>query len=120
MRISDWSSDVFSSDLSQRLRLRQLFDRARVELEGAIGLLAAVDRRLEEAGAQRRQTEDEIAPDDAVFVEVGHQVVLRLNGGDDVAAACFRLRSVPRVDAGQKALEDIEPRPRRAAPRRLP
>src|SRR3546814_20551362 len=45
-------------DLSQRLRLRQLFDRARVELEGAIGLLAAVARRLEEAGAQRRQNED--------------------------------------------------------------
>src|SRR3546814_17344302 len=102
MRISDWSSDVFSSDLSQRLRLRQLFDRARVELEGAIGLLAAVARRLEEAGAQRRQNEVEIAPDDAVFVEVGHLVELRLNGGDDLGAACFRLLMVTRVEESGK------------------
>src|SRR3546814_17601317 len=71
-------------------------------LEGAIGLLAAVARRLEEAGAQRRQNEVEIAPDDAVFVEVGHLVELRLNGGDDLGAACFRLLLVPRVEASEK------------------
>src|SRR3546814_21114655 len=107
MRISDWSSDVFSSDLSQRLRLRQLFDRARVELEGAIGLLAAVARRLEEAGAQRRQNAVEIAPDDAVFVEVGHRVELRLNGGDALGAACFRRLLLPRVEGSEKEIHAI-------------
>src|SRR3546814_5827925 len=82
-------------DLPQRLRLRRLLDRARVALEGAVCFLAAVPRpvqgSLEEVGAQGDEDEFEIAPDDAVLVEVRLLVELRLNGSDDLAAARLRL-----------------------------
>src|SRR3546814_21066584 len=78
-------------DLPQRLRLRQFLDRARVELEGAVCFLAAVPRPiqggLEEVGAQGAEDEVEIAPDDAVLVEVRPLVALRLNGRAALAAA---------------------------------
>src|SRR3546814_14744040 len=52
MRISDWSSDVCSSDL--RVQVVQ-FDR-----DAGIGLLEAGDQRAERLGAQRR-VEDDLA-----------------------------------------------------------
>src|SRR3546814_18492513 len=106
MRISDWSSDVCSSDLEQRRQLGQTFDRAL----GA-RMLVAIDDRLRSFAPlydHRRDLAVEKARGRAlvVFLLRCHGEAIRLLPSDPVfvgnvvAGLRHRVPAAPRLDAG--------------------
>src|SRR3546814_6481334 len=81
MRISDWSSDVCSSDLAdaERARRGQIFERARIENELGVRVTLVVEVIAEQRGTQPPR-----------FVEIAHRRV------EHVVAILLRGRRVLR------------------------
>src|SRR3546814_9899661 len=99
MRISDWSSDVCSSDLTSRFELgRDILER----LDGRDGPAASLNR-LEAAGARVI----------TVTIIPGQRALDRVRAVDTAATAALRARDIPDrpADADQAPVSSPAPSP---------
>src|SRR3546814_20468075 len=125
MRISDWSSDVCSSDLARELADRQLPtpDRAQdvagpqvlvmgLELEGAKPLaVAAADEllRLRHPHPSVRQAADRILggePLNGLIVQVFSEVLRRAHPRDQLASACV-VQEIGRASCRERVCQYV-------------
>ena len=87
-------------DLVGRVRQRHVGHRRRLELEREIGLVRrALGTRLIEVGAQHGADQAQIAPQDAVLVEIGDRVQALADAGDEALHLGRPIAAQVRIEA---------------------